>query len=106
MPDFTDGTALRATFLGSASNRRTDHQSIDGVDSVELSGTRADVFIASEPPYRLLRVRLKPGVEIDGLTDADLHYSNVGRASGIVAPKDVLDFGDHRPAPQTYRVLT
>ena len=25
MPDFTDGTAFRATFLGSAANRRTDH---------------------------------------------------------------------------------
>ena len=106
MPDFTDGTAFRATFLGSSANRRTDHQSIDGVDSVELSGTRADVFIASAPPYRLLRVRLKPGVEIDGLTDADLHYSNVGRDFGIVAPKDVIDFANLSTLPPIYTVLS
>jgi hypothetical protein len=106
LPDFTDGTAFRATFLGSAASRRTDHQPVDGVDAVELSGARADVFIASAPPYQLLRVRLQHGVEVDGLVDADLRYGNVGRDFGIVAPRDVIDFTNLSTLPPIYTVLS
>jgi hypothetical protein len=106
MPDFTDGATFRATFLGSAVTHRTDHKSVDGVDAVELSGTRADVFIASAAPYHLLRVALKPGVEIDGLVEADLKYTNVEHDFGIVAPKDVIDFANLSTLPPIYIVLS
>jgi hypothetical protein len=104
LPDLTDGATFRATFLGSAAVKRTDHVEADGVPSVELSGQRADVFIAASPPYHLVRVVLRPGVAIDGVTDADLHYSNAGRDFGIVAPNDVLDFSNLSTLPPIYTV--
>lgn len=108
LPDFTDGATFRATFLGSAVTKRTDHQPVGGVDAIELSGARADVFIAGAAPYHLLRVHLKPGVEVDGLADADLTYANVDKDFGIAAPKDkdVIDFANLSTLPPVYTVLS
>jgi hypothetical protein len=106
LPDFTGGAAFRATFLGSAVSARTDHQQVDGVDAVELSGARADVFIATAAPYHLLRVHLKAGVEVDGLLDADLSFKNVDRDFGIAAPRDVIDFANLSTLPPVYSVLS
>ena len=106
MPDFMQGAAFRSTFLGSAVTQRTDHQSVGGVDAVELSGSRADVYIASVAPFHLLRVHLKKGVEVDGLTEADLTYSNVGKDFGIAAPTDVIDFANLSTLPPIYTVVS
>jgi hypothetical protein len=106
LPDFTDGAAFRSTFLGSAVAQRTDHQAVEGVDAVELSGTRADVFIASAPPYHLLRVHLKKGVAVDGIVDADLRYKNVDHDFQIAAPTDVIDFGNLSSLPPIYTVVS
>lgn len=59
MPDITDGDTFRSTFLGTAVAQRFDHVAVDGLDAVNLSGPRADVFVAAVAPYRLLRVHLK-----------------------------------------------
>ena len=106
LPDFTDGPTFRATFLGSAVTQRRDHQRVGGVDAVELSGVRADVYIATAAPYQLLRVHLKSTVEVDGLLDADLTYSNVGKDFGIKAPTDVIDFANLSTLPPVYTVLS
>ncbi|HEX2645890.1 MAG TPA: hypothetical protein VHO95_01555, partial [Candidatus Dormibacteraeota bacterium] len=53
LPDLTDGETFRATFLGSAATKRTDHVVAEGVPAVLLSGQRADVYIAAAPPYHL-----------------------------------------------------
>src|SRR5258708_36633483 len=74
LPELTDGAAFRATFLGSAVGQRTDHQPVDGVDAGELSDVRAEVYIASTPPYHLLRGHLKDGFVIDAISSADLKY--------------------------------
>ncbi len=105
LPDFTNGAAFRSTFLGSAVAQRSDHQAVGGVDAVELSGTRADVFIASAPPYYLLRVHLKKGVTVDGIAGADLQYSNVDHDFQITAPTDVIDFGNLSSLPPIYTVV-
>ncbi|HET7421266.1 MAG TPA: hypothetical protein VFL27_12890 [Candidatus Dormibacteraeota bacterium] len=104
LPDFMDGATFRATFLGSAVTQRTDHQSVDGADAVELSGARADVYIASASPFHLLRVHVKAGAQIDGLVQADLTYSNVGKNFGITSPKDVIDFANLSTLPPLYSV--
>ncbi len=106
LPELTDGAAFRATFLGSAVTQRTDHQPVDGVDAVELSGVRADVYIASAPPYHLLRVHLTEGVVIDGISGADLKYSNVDRDFKIAAPSDVIDFANLSTLPPIYTVVS
>jgi len=84
--DLTDGNAFRSTFLGQAATQRTDHVSVDGIDAVELSGARGDVFITAQAPYRVLRVRLKHGVVVDGVRDADLRYVNYNHDFHISAP--------------------
>ncbi|HEV2218625.1 MAG TPA: hypothetical protein VGV88_13770 [Candidatus Dormibacteraeota bacterium] len=104
--DFTSGAAFRTTFLGPAISSRTDHVSVDGADAVELSGPRADVFIASESPYRLLRVATHKRVTIDGIGETDLHYSNYGKNFDISAPNDVIDFSNLSTLPPIYTVIS
>jgi hypothetical protein len=106
LPDLTDGTAFRTTFLGTAISQRTDHVEVDGLEAVNLSGPRADVFIAAEPPYHLIRVHLKKGAFIDGISDADLHYSNFDTDFKIVAPTDVIDFSNLSTLPPIYTVVS
>ncbi|HKW71903.1 MAG TPA: hypothetical protein VJQ08_03665 [Candidatus Dormibacteraeota bacterium] len=104
MKDFTDGPTFRATFLGSANTHRTDHQTLSGQEVVQLSGTRADVYIAAAPPYRLVRVHLKKAVVVDALADADLRYSNYDRVPPITAPTNVIDFSNLSTLPPVYIV--
>ena len=106
MPDLLDGSAFRATFLGSAVARRTDHVVIDGVDSVDLSGQRADVYVAEAPPHRLVHLRTRPGVVIDGAAGADLHYGSYDRDFNISAPTDVIDFSNLSTLPPVYTVIS
>jgi hypothetical protein len=106
LPSLTEGPAFRSNFLGPTVSSRTDHQSVDGVDAVELSGARADVYIASAPPYRLLRVHLQDGVVVDGISDADLKFRNVDQTFGITAPRDVIDFGNLSTLPPLYTAVS
>jgi hypothetical protein len=104
LPDLTDGATFRSSFLGAAVDTRTDHRSVGGVDAVELSGARGDVYVASAPPYRLLRVVIRSGVSVDGITDANLLYRNVGADFAISPPAAVLDFGNASTLPPVYTV--
>ena len=106
LQELTDGGAFRSTFLGSAVTQRTDHQLVDGVDTVELSGARADVFIASAPPYALVRVHLQKGAVIDGIADADLHFSNFDHDFRISPPADVINFSNLSTLPPIYTVVS
>jgi hypothetical protein len=106
LPDLTDGATFRATFLGPAVTQRTDQVTVGGVDAVELSGARADVFIAAQAPYNLLRVRMNKKVVIDGISDGDFKYSNFDKDFGIAAPTDVIDFSNLSTLPPIYTVLS
>jgi hypothetical protein len=106
LPDLTNGATFRATFLGTAVTQRSDHVSVDGVDAVGLSGPRADVFIGANPPYRVLRVRIKKGVVIDGITDGDLRFDSFDQDFQIAAPSDVIDFSNLSTLPPIYTVVS
>jgi hypothetical protein len=106
LQDLTDGATFRATFLGPAVTQRTDRVTVDGIDAVELSGARADVFIAAQAPYNLLRVHMNKKVVIDGISDADFKYVNFDKDFGITAPKDVIDFSNLSTLPPIYTVLS
>jgi len=106
LQDLTDGATFRATFLGPAVTQRTDHVTVDGIDAVELSGARADVFIAASAPYNLLRVHMNKKVVIDSIVDGDFKYSNFGKDFGIAAPTDVIDFSNLSSLPPIYTVLS
>ena len=104
--DLTDGPAFRLAFLGTAVTTRTDHVDVDGVDAVNLSGPRADVFIAASAPHRLLRLRVKAEATIDGITEADLKYGNFGKDFKIARPTDVIDFSNLSTLPPIYTVVS
>jgi hypothetical protein len=106
LSDFTDGATLRETFLGTAVTHRTDHVLVDGLDAIELSGARAHVFIAASPPYQVVRVQLKSGVVIDGISDGDLHFRNFDQDFRTVAPTDVIDFSNLSTLPPIYSVVS
>ena len=106
LQDFTDGSTFSSTFLGTAVTQRTDHVSVDGLDAVELSGPRADVFIAASPPHQVLRVHLKTGVVVDGISDADLRFKNFNQDFRIAAPSDVIDFSNLSTLPPLYSVVS
>lgn len=106
LTDLTDGKAFNSAFLGQAVTKRTDHLLIDGIDAVELSGARADVFIAAGPPYRVIRVVLKHGVVIDGIQDGDFKFTNYNLDFGIAVPVDVIDFSNLSTLPPIYTVLS
>jgi len=106
LTNFIDGASFRATFLGPAVTQRIDHVSVDGVDAVNMSGSRADVFIASAPPHRVLRVHLKTGVVVDGISDGDLRFVNFDKDFGIAAPADVIDFSNLSTLTPIYTVVS
>ncbi len=106
LPNFTDGSGFRATFLGPVVTQRFDHVSVDGTDAVELSGPRADVFIAANSPFQVLRVHLKTGVVIDGITDGDFRYSNFNKDFQISPPSDVIDFSNLSTLTPIYTVVS
>ena len=103
--ELTNGESLRTAFLGPAVTRRVDHVSVFGVDAVDLSGPRADVFVSSAPPYRLLRLKIKPGVVVDGIGAGDLRYARFGADFHIAVPTDVIDFSNLSTLPPVYTVL-
>jgi len=106
LTDLTDGHAFRSAFLGQAVTQRTDHVSVGGIDAVELSGARGEVFITAQAPYRVLRVRLKHGVVVDGIRDADLRFVNYNSDFRITAPADVIDFSNLTTLPPIYTVVS
>lgn len=106
MPDLTTGSAFRTTFLGAAVTHRTDGLTIDGLPAIELSGPRADVYVRAERPYYPIRVRMKPGVVIDGLGSADLAYGSFNRLLEVQAPADVIDFSNLTTLPPMYTVVS
>jgi hypothetical protein len=106
MPELTQADSFQRTFLGASITTRTDHVTVDGVDAVDLSGPRAEVFVDLAPPYHLLRVRLAGTASIDGLRSADLKYGELGQNVDITAPADVIDFSNLSTLPPIYEVET
>ena len=106
LPDFSDGISFRSAFLGTAVKSRTDHVTVDGLDAIELSGPRADVFVGANPPHHLLRVRLKSGALVDGMNEADLGFGNFDSDFRIAAPSDVIDFSNLSTLPPIYTVIS
>ena len=105
-PDFTKGSSLASTFLGTAVTSRKDHVLVGGVQTVELSGPRADVFIGEASPYRVVRIHMKRGAVVDGISDADFRYSDFGRDFAIAAPSATVNFADLSTLPPVYTVVS
>jgi hypothetical protein len=106
LTDLTDGPAFRTTFLGTAVTRREDNVSIDGLDAINLSGPRADVFVGANESHQLLHLRLKNGATVDGVSAADFQYTNFDKDFKITKPTDVIDFSNLSTLPPIYTVVS
>jgi len=106
LSDFTDGANFKSSFLGTSLSQRSDHLIVDGVDAVNLSGPRAEVFVAASSPHQLLHVRLKKGATVDGVSDANFQYSNFDTDFKIAKPTDVIDFSNLSTLPPIYTVVS
>ena len=106
LPELTNGSTFQTTLLGPAVTQRIDHVTVDGANAVDLSGPRADVYVAADPPYPLLRVHLKKGAVIDGISDGNLRFSNFGQDFQIATPTDVIDFSNLSTLPPVYTVVS
>ena len=106
LPEFTDSSRMRSTFLGPAVTARGDHVTVDGVDAADLSGSRGDLYIAEGSPHRLVHIRLNPRASVDGITSADFAYSHFGTDFKIAAPTDVIDFSNLSTLPPLYTVIS
>ena len=106
LAELTQPDAFQRTFLGPAVSDRSDHVTVDGLDAVDLSGARGDVYVALAPPYRLLGVRFLGKTSVDGLTRATLAYGAYGRDFHIVAPTDIIDFSNLSTLPPIYQVVS
>ena len=106
LPELTQADAFQRTFLGPAVSSRSDHVDVDGVDAVDLSGARGDVYISLAPPYPLLGVRFAGRTTVDGLSAATLAYGSYGKDFAIAAPSDVIDFSNLSTLPPIYQVVS
>jgi hypothetical protein len=106
LPELTQADAFSRTFLGPAVSNRIDHVSVDGVDAVDLSGARADVYVTMAEPHRLLGLRLAGQTLVDGLQSATLAYGGYGKDFGVSAPTDVIDFSNLSTLPPVYQVVS
>lgn len=106
LPEFTDGPSFRSAFLATSATGRTDHVAVDGIDAIEMSGPRADVFLAAASPHQPLRVVTRRGVVVDGIGSADLRYGGFDRDFGIAAPRDVINFSDLSRSVPIYSVVS
>src|SRR5260221_5453394 len=84
--DFTQGDRVKATFINADLASRRDHVTDVGMDTAELSGPRADVYIEEAAPHELVRLRMQPGTTVDGITRADLRYRHYGADFKFVPP--------------------
>lgn len=106
LTELTDGSTFNTTFLKQAVTERLDHLTVDGLDAVDLSGPRADVFISAQAPYEVLRVRFKHGVVVDGIHDGDFRFLNYNSDFRIATPAGVIDFSNLSTLPPIYTVLS
>jgi hypothetical protein len=106
LSDFIEAGKVKATFINADLVSRRDHVADGGVDTAELSGSRADVYISEAAPHELVRLHMQPGTTVDGLTRADLRFSHYGTDFNIVAPSSVINFADLSTLPPNYTVLS
>jgi hypothetical protein len=106
LPDFIEGDRVKATFVNAELVSRRDHVADAGVDTAVLSGSRADVYVEEAAAHELVRLHMRPGTTVDGVTRADLRFSHYGADFNIVAPPSVINFADLSTLPPNYTVLS
>src|SRR5438270_1964882 len=104
--DFTDPAELKAGLINSGLVNRRDRVPANGVQTAELSGPRADAFIAEAAPHELIRLRMRPGAVLEGIEKGDIIYSHYGANFKITPPTSVINFADLTTLPPDYTVLS
>ena len=104
MSPLTNANQVKANFLSTLDMKRSDHVTVDGVDTAELSDSGSILNISESSPYQLIRLRTPAGKTVDGIKDLDIDFSNYGKAFGTAAPAAVFSLDDAATWPPYYTV--
>ena len=100
----TDANKVKANFLTTIADKRSDDVNIDGQQTAELTLSDSIVNITENSPYRLVRLRSVKGKTVNGVSDFDMTFSNYDKDFGIQQPTNVFDFDDPTTWPPLYKV--
>ncbi|HEV2953090.1 MAG TPA: hypothetical protein VG015_03265 [Candidatus Dormibacteraeota bacterium] len=103
---FTDPTRIKADFLNTLLVTRKDHLLVEGTDTAELSDPQQDLYVQEVSPHRLVRLHLKTGSTVAGISNGNIDFTNYGKDFGIVPPPEVIDFNNLSTLPPNYTVLS
>jgi hypothetical protein len=106
LSDITNANKVKANFLTGATYDRTDGVQVDGQATAELTDSDSIINITESQPYELVRIRTKPGKNINGMSDADLTLKNYNKDFGLASPTLAYDLDDPTTLPPYYSVVS
>ena len=101
----TDANKVKANFLTTISDKRTDDVSVDGQNTAELTLSDAILNVTESSPYRLVRLRSVSGKTVNGVSDFDMKFSNWDQEFGLQTPTNVFDLDDPTTWPPYYQIV-
>lgn len=102
----TDANKVKANFLTTISDKRTDDVSVDGQNTAELTLSDAILNVTESSPYRLVRLRSVSGKTVSGVGNFDMKFSNWDQDFGLQTPTDVFDLDDPTTWPPYYQFVS
>ncbi|HEY6876230.1 MAG TPA: hypothetical protein VI384_07705 [Candidatus Dormibacteraeota bacterium] len=100
----TDVNKVKASFLTTIAQQRTDDVTVDGRQTAELTLSDSILNISEDQPYQLVRVRSVKGKTVNGVTDMDMTFSNYGKDFSLSQPTDAFNLDDPTTWPPYYQV--
>jgi len=100
----TDAGKVKANFLTTIADKRTDDVVVDGQQTAELTLSDIILNITESSPYRLVRLRSVSGQSINGVSNLDMKFTNYNQDFGLVQPTNVFDLDDPTTWPPLYQL--
>ncbi|TMC09336.1 MAG: hypothetical protein E6J30_04230 [Chloroflexi bacterium] len=100
----TDANKVKANFLSTIADKRTDDVVVDGQKTAELTLSDFILNITEDSPYRLVRLRSANSKTVQGISKVDMKFTSYGKDFALAAPNNVFDFDDPTTWPPRYQV--
>lgn len=100
----TDANKVKANFLSTIADKRTDDVMVDGQGTAELTLSDFILNITEDSPYRLVRLRSANAKTVQGISKVDMKFTNYNKDFALSAPTNVFDFDDPTTWPPRYQV--
>lgn len=100
----TDANKVKANFLSTIADKRTDDVMVDGRQTAELTLSDFILNITEDSPYRLVRLRSANDKIVQGISKVDMKFTNYNSDFSLAPPANVFDFDDPTTWPPRYQV--